>query len=116
MNKKYYRNHIAKLIAVNPSDITITRIVEVDDGFGGTTNQEIKIQTVAIFYDRKARREVVSEYGKTYKDIPVTKLLLTHDTDILEQDTVSCGDREYRVVLVKNYLDICKQVELDVIA
>ncbi len=116
MNKKYYRSYINKLIGINPTDITIQGFKETDDGFGGTLIEETEIQTTTIFYERKARREVVSEYGKSYKDIPVTKLLLTHDIDIYEKDIVKCDNREYRVVLVKNYLDICKQVELDVIS
>ncbi len=116
MNKKYYRSHIAKLIAVNPAHVTITRSYEIPDGYSGMQKEDYETTATVSFYERKARREVVTEYGKSYVGVQVTKILTTHDTDIMEKDIIEHDDKKYRVIFVNNYLDICKQAELDVIA
>lgn len=115
MNKKYYKKYIEKLINTNPTTITITRKVETDDGFGGTTITEETVTETVTFYNRRARREVVSDYGKSYVGVQVTKILARNDADIVEGDTFK-ADREYKVIFVNSYMDICKQIELDVIA
>ena len=112
---KYYKKYIEKLINANPTDITITRQVKTDDGYGGSTIEEININEIVTFYDKKAKREVVTDYGTTYTGVSVTKILTSADSDILEGDTFNNNGNEYRVAFVNNYFDICKQIELDVI-
>ncbi len=116
MNKKYYKKYIEKLINTNPTTITITRKVETDDGFGGTTIGKKTVTETVTFYNRRARREVVSDYGKSYVGVQVTKILAKHDADIQEGDTFTQEGKKYKVLFVKDYMDICKQIELDVIA
>lgn len=113
--KEYYKKHIEKLINSDPTDITITRLIKTDDGYGGTIEDEITITETVTFYDRKARREVVTDYGTTYTGVNVTKMLATGDANILEGDTFKAKNREYKVLFVNDYFGICKQIELDVI-
>lgn len=112
----YYKKYIEKLINSNPANITIKRKIEIDDGYGGSIIKEKEITETVTFYERKARREVVSDYGTTYIGVQVTKILAKHDADIQEGDTFTQEGKKYKVLFVKDYMEICKQIELEVIA
>lgn len=112
----YYKKYIEKLINSNPATITIKRKQEVDDGYGGTIVEEKEVNETVAFYERKARREVVSDYGTTYTGVNITKILAKADADIKEGDTFIFEREKYKVLFVKPYMDICKQIELEVIA
>lgn len=115
MAYRYYKKHIEKLINSNPTTIKIKRKVEIDDGFGGTIIEDIEVIETVAFYDRKARREVVTDYGITYVGVTVTKILAKGDADIIKGDKFTVDDVEYKVLFVKSYKGICKQIELEVI-
>jgi len=115
MNTKYYKKYIEKLINSNPANITIKRKKETDDGYGGTIIEEIDVTEVVTFYERKARREVVTDYGTTYTGVQITKILAKADADIQEGDTFKHGGKTYKVLHINSYMDICKQIELEVI-
>ena len=115
MADRYYKKYIEKLINSNPTTITIKRKVEVDDGFGGTTIEDIEVIETVAFYDRKARREVVTDYGITYAGVTVTKILAKGDADIIKGDKFTVDDVGYKVLFAKPYKGICKQIELEVI-
>lgn len=112
----YYKKYIEKLINSNPANITIKRKIEIDDGYGGTIVEEKEVNETVAFYERKARREVLTDYGVTYVGAQVTKILAKHDADIQEGDTFEHEGKTYKVLYVKPYMDICKQIELEVIA
>jgi len=111
----YCRKYIEKLINSNPANITIKRKIETDDGYGGTIVEEITVNETVTFYDRKARREVVNDYGTTYTGVSVTKILALFDADIQKRDTFKYEGETYKVLFVKPYLEVCKQIELEVI-
>lgn len=111
----YYKKYIEKLINANPANITIKRKTEIDDGYSGSIIEEKEIREIVTFYDRKARREVVTDYGTTYVGVSVTKILAKGDADIIEGDTFIYEGKTYKILIVKSYLDICKQIELEVI-
>ncbi len=115
MADKYYKKYIEKLINSNPTNITITRKIETDDGFGGTIIENIEVTETVAFYDRKARREVVTDYGKTYTGVQITKILAKGNADIKKDDIFTVDDIEYKVFHVNSYRGICKQIELEVI-
>lgn len=115
MGDKYYKKYIEKLINSNPATITIKREVKNDDGYGGSIIEEKEITETVTFYERKARREVVTDYGTTYVGIAVTKILAKGDADIVKGDKFTIDDVEYKVLFVKPYKGICKQIELEVI-
>lgn|SRR5699024_4529507 len=115
MADKYYKKYIEKLINDNPTTITIIREIETDDGYGGSTIREEKIEEIVNFYDNKARREVITDYGKTYTEVQVTKILAKGNADIRKNDTFTVDSVEYKVFHVNSYREICKQVELEVI-
>lgn len=114
----YYKKYIEKLIATNPESITITRKKTTDDGYGGKTeeNKTLLAQTVT-FYKRKSHREFVSDAGQTvgYLTSSIEKILTLFDADIQKDDVFINQGRKYKVTFVNTYLDICKQVELEVI-
>ena len=116
MNTRYYKKYIEKLINSNPANITIKRKIKTDDGYGGSIIEEKEITETVAFYERKARREVLTDYGVTYAGVQVTKILAKHDADIQEGDTFEYGWKKYKVLFVKDYMEICKQIELEVIA
>ena len=116
MADRYYKKYIEKLINSNPATITIKREIKTDDGYGGSINEEKEITGTVTFYDRKARREVVTDYGTTYTGINITKILAKADADIKEGDTFTQEGKKYKVLFVKDYMEICKQIELEVIA
>jgi len=111
----YYKKYIEKLINSNPADITIKREIKTDDGYGGSIIEEKLISETVTFYERKARREVATDYGTTYVGVSVTKILAEADSEIIEDDTFIHGGKTYKVLYVKPYFDICKQIELEVI-
>lgn len=115
MADKYYKKYIEKLINSNPTDIVIKRKENDDDGFGGEIVKDVTINETVTFYDRKARREIVTDYGTTYVGVSVTKILAKGDADIIKDDKFTVDDTEYKVLFVKPYMDICKQIELEVI-
>ena len=115
MNTKYYKHYVEKTIAANPSVIKIQRTVKTPDGYGGNTETTVEIAEVVSFYDRKARREVVSEYGTSYTGVAVTKILAAGDADIKEGDIFTAENKRYRVGFAKKYADICVQAELEMI-
>lgn len=116
MNTKYYKKYIEKLINSNPANITIKRKIKTDDGYGGTIIEEKEVNETVTFYEIKTIREVLTDYGVTYAGAQATKILAKHDADIQEGDTFEHGGRKYKVLFVKDYMDICKQIELEVIA
>ena len=115
MADRYYKKYIEKLINSNPTTITIKREIKTDDGYGGSIIDKKKITETVTFYDRKARREVVSDYGTTYVGINITKILALFSADIIEGDTFEHEGKTYEVLYVKPYFGICKQIELEVI-
>lgn len=112
---KYYKKYIEKLINANPTDIIIRRQVKTDDGYGGSTIEEIEINETVTLYDRKSRREIITDYGSAYTGVSVTKMLTKSDADIIKGDTFKVEEIEYKVLYIKGYFDICKQIELEVI-
>ena len=115
MNILYYKKYIEKLINSNPTEINIEREILTDDGFGGTTVTVEKIKEVVTFYDTKARREIVSDYGKSYTGISITKILSNSSADIVKGDIFTVDGTEYQVLFVNSFKSICKQIELEVI-
>jgi len=111
----YYKKYIEKLINSNPATITIKRKQEVDDGYGGTIVKTVEVTETVAFYERKVRREVISDYGTTYTGVNITKILARADADIQEGDTFKHEGKTYKVLYVKPYMDICKQIELEMI-
>lgn len=116
-NRLYYKKHIEKLIDVNPTTIKITRIKRVDDGYGGYTEIETTHDEVVTFYKKRSNRQTVNESGVVigYMATSIEKILAKGDADILEGDIFKANGREYRVLFVNSYFDICKQIELEVI-
>lgn len=112
----YYKRYIEKLINSNPTTIKIKRKVEIDDGFGGTIIEDIEVTETVAFYDRKARREVLTDYGTTYIGVAVTKILAKGNADIVKNDKFIVNGTEYKALSVEPYKDICKQIELEVVA
>lgn len=115
---RYYRRYVEKMIAANPTDITITRTTKIDDGYGGH-NEETAIlpaQTVTI-YNKRSVRETVQDAGQVAGSYVsrVTKLLATADADLLEGDEFRYEGKLWRVSFVQDYLGACKQAELEVI-
>lgn len=117
MNKRYYRKYIEKLITANPTNIIILRYIEKDDGFGGKIKDKIVLESQEVnIYERKSQREIVTDAGEiTYSAVNIEKLLARYDADIKEGDVFEANNRRYRIKFIKNYLDICKQAELEVI-
>ena len=115
MGDKYYRSHIKKLIAANPESIALERNIKVPTSLGGHKYEKEYIDITGVFYDRRSSREIVNDYGTTYTNIIVTKLLVLGGVDIKKGDTFELDDSKYRVVYPKKYGDICIQVELEVV-
>ena len=111
----YYRKYIEKLINSNPANITIKRKIKTDDGYGGSIVIETEVNETVTFYERKARREVVNDSGSAYIGVSVTKILALFDSGIAEGETFIHEGKTYKVLFAKPYMDICKQIELEVI-
>lgn len=112
---KYYRRYIEKIIAANPSEITIARDIIQETEYRGKVRDTLILapQTVRL-YNKRSKRQVILESGRIITTN--TEMLLTGaNADIKEKDIFSIGNRKYRVTFVKDYLGICKQAELEVI-
>lgn len=116
--KAYYRRYVEKMIAANPTDITITRTTKIDDGYGGEKEETaiLPAQTVSI-YNKRSVREVVQDAGQVAGSYVsrVTKLLAMPDADLLEGDEFKYEGRLWRVSFVQDFLGVCKQAELGVV-
>lgn len=118
MNNRYYRKYIEKMIEQNPTTIEIERIKVIDDGFDGEIKEVVKLEPQIVrLYNKKSQREIVADKGVTigFMASNTEKLLARHDADIKEGDVFKVDNREYKVLLPKNYMDICVQAELEVI-
>lgn len=111
----YYRRYVEKMIAANPMEIIIKRTVTTDDGFGGTTTEDVTLsaQTVTL-YNRRALRASTSDAGVIVSGTE-TKLLAAWDADLWADDQFTHGGRTWRVLDPIDYLGICKQAELEVV-
>lgn len=116
-DNKYYKKYIEKLINANPATIEITRIEEIDDGYGGYIPKETKITETVSFYQKRSNRQTVNDSGVVigYMATSIEKILALGDANIKEGDTFKANDREYKVLFVNPYFDICKQIELEVV-
>lgn len=113
----YYKKYIEKLINFDPITVNITRIEKTDDGYGGYTETERTITEIVTFYQKRSNRQIINDNGVSvgYMATSIEKILTKFDADILEGDTFVANNREYLVTFVNPFIDICKQVELEVI-
>lgn len=116
-NKIFYTGEIRKIIAQDPVELAIRRTVKVDDGYGGVTETETSHSVTGRLYNKRSVRELLDTSGNytSFTAAAAEKLLCTADADIQEGDTFAAGGRMYKVVLAKNYFDICMQCELQAI-
>ncbi len=114
----YYRRYIEKLIAVNPTKITISRIVVTDDGYGGETQETVTVGPLTVgLYNKRVLRERVEDGGAVAGSYMSrsTKLLALSDADIQEGDEFAHAGKVWRVAFVQDYLGVCLQAELEVV-
>lgn len=113
----YYKKYIEKLIDSDSTIINITRIEKIPDGYNGYIEKPIEITENVTFYQKRSNRQTVNDFGVVigYMATSIEKILATGDADIKEGDTFKTNNREYRVLFVNSYFDICKQIELEVI-
>jgi len=115
MNTKYYKKYIEKLINSNPASIVLTREIKTDDGYGGHTTGTKTITARVSIYEKKSRREVITESGVHYSGIRISKVLASFDTDIKSNDEFEYQGNLYKVISINPYMDVCKQAEIEVI-
>lgn len=113
MGYKYYKKHIQNLIDHNPTEVRIARNVKTDDGYGGTTSTPQEQDATILLYDAKAKREVLTDHGKSFISTSVTKALTTGEEDLQEGDKVEAAGKTYKVIHLEDYFGICKQAELE---
>lgn len=116
-NKIFYKGEIRKIIAQDPTELAIRRMVKKDDGYGGFTETEITHTVTGRLYSKRSVRELLDVSGQytSFTATAAEKILCLPNVDILEGDVFSVGGRTYKVVFTKNYFDICIQCELQVI-
>ena len=116
-NNLYYKYYINKLIDVAPANLTLTRKIKTPDGYGGFKTSTKQVEIRGTFYDRQAKREIVNDHGITFMSaiMKVTKLLTGYEADIQKDDTFEHNGYKYKVIFVKTYPNICKQIEVEVI-
>jgi hypothetical protein len=115
---KYYKRYIEKLISQEPVVITIERLAKTPDGYGGYTTSPLTATATVRIYNKNFTRGVAKESGEVIGFMAgnVDKILASGDADIISGDTFESGGKSYRVMEVNNYFDICKQVDLEVLA
>lgn len=115
MDNKYYEHYIKQLINTIPTQVTIKRVESADDGYGGRVESFINSEATVAFYDRKAKIEFFNDAGVGYTGASVTKILALGNADIKPGDHLSTVDNEYKVLFVREYFNICLQIEIEVI-
>ena len=115
MNSKYYKKYIEKMIDSKPSQLILKRETRQSDGYGGYTSSTTEIPIKGSVYETKSRRGMLTEAGIVYTGIRISKLLVSYDTDIKVGDQFIYQDSVYKVIFVDEYMDICKQVEIEVV-
>lgn len=114
-HNKYYKKYIDKLINLNPANIKIKRKIKIKDGYGGYVTEEIEIDEVVTFYETKSKIQFINDFGITYSNNQAIKILAKSESDIKREDIFVYKDTTYKVIYVKDYFDICKQIEIEVI-
>lgn len=112
---EYYKRYIKQLIDAMPTTITLSDKTVVDDGWGGQEVQVTKKDYKVAMYDRTGRMEVLTDVGQSFARVGVTKLLAEIDIPIDQGELFTANGQQFRVVYVKPYFDICKQIEVEVI-
>lgn len=97
MNAAQARRNVERNIARNPTSIELKRIVDVDDGAGGSYKGEVELpaQTMRIFMSGMSQQKVVSEGGQL--QVQRWGLLAKWDADIQADDTFDVDSRQFRV-------------------
>lgn len=113
----YYKKYIEKLINADSTTINITRIEKLPTEYKGYKTKKVDVSETVLFYKKRSNRQTVNESGVVigYMATSIEKVLAKGDADILKGDTFKANNREYKVLFVNNYFDICKQIELEVI-
>ncbi|NPV80742.1 MAG: head-tail adaptor protein [Firmicutes bacterium] len=98
MNPAIARRNVERQIQRNPTDIWIKRIVEADDGAGGTIRQEIMlpVQTVRVFMGTYSQsKEIATE--AVQMQIQRWGMLARWDADIQLGDVFTAQGRSFRI-------------------
>lgn len=115
MNTKYYKSYISKLINAMPSEINIKRVCIIGSDEEGYREEIQEFKEVVAFYDRKTRVELLTDAGSGYTGSSPSRILARSDANIRDGDYFTTQGREYKVLYVKPYFDICLQVEIEVV-
>lgn len=114
MNIKYYKRYIEKLIDASPAEITITRKIKTDDGYGGKEISTVILPPQRVrFYNKKSIRENVEDKGVLL--VSGLKMLTPATADIKEDDMFASGGKTLRVAFLGEYMGVCYQAELEVV-
>lgn len=113
----YYTNEIKKIINQDKRTFTGTRNVKTDDGFGGVTITKKTTSFEGRLYNKKSVRDVLDVSGDAvgYSSVSAEKILTLASADVAEGDEIEVENRRYRLRFVRNFLEICNQIELEVI-
>lgn len=113
---RYYKSYVQRVINTVGTDITFSRFVGVDDGYGGKLpDTEIPVYETVAVYDRASRQYVITDAGVGYKGAGTTMLLARYEADIQRGDIFDVLGYKFRVLFVKPYFNICKQIEIEVV-
>lgn len=98
MNPAVARRNVARQIARNPTDIWIKRVVEMDDGAGGTIRQEVALpaQTVRLFMSSLGQTRGVATEA-VQMQVQRWGMLAGWDADIRAGDAFTAQGRSFRV-------------------
>lgn len=116
-NDKHYIKEIKRIIDLDVIEIILERTSYIDDDYGGKIKEISKVNVNGRLYNKKSIRELTGVKGE-YLGITSTaaeKLLTLIDADVIEGDVFTVENRTYRVSFVNKYLNLCKQIELEVL-
>lgn len=94
------RRMTLQAIAMNPSEIVLSRMIRTDDGGGGYTEEpdNLPAQTFRIYLSSKTgtrEREAVKEGGQV--QINIIEMLCPWDADVKPNDEFEFDGRHFRV-------------------
>lgn len=120
INVERLRQQVQKAINALPAEINLKRLMEIDDGYGGSTKDEVEVKTFNAFIDFASNKPSITINTSESGSITSVKniiLLAAYDTtfSIQKDDYFSYKGTNYKIRYPINQFDIYWECELEVI-
>ena len=101
INEARIKAKVIRAIAIKPTHITLMRKELVSNGMRGSTEKEVKLIELDIFFEDSKHNlllDNIKEGGTVRKTRGISMLAVVEGIEIKEGDYFSIGDSKYRII------------------